>query len=183
MSKRAVVRVEGMEELNLALGELSKAAAKGVMRRTLVKAAKPMVDAAQGNAPVLSGELKQSIVATAKVKNIGDPGDAAYSETMRAGGSRDEALTAMRDARRAGGSGSMGVEAYVGPVVGSKRAGIKAMVQEYGSVHQAPQPYMRPAYETAKQAVLDLIKDIMTAEIAKAVERARKRALKKAGKG
>ena len=74
-------------------------------------------------------------------------------------------------------------EAYVGPKAGSKRNAIKAVVQEFGSVKQAAQPYMRPAWEATKGAVLDGIKGSLRTEIDKAAKRAAARALRLAAKG
>ena len=55
-------------------------------------------------------------------------------------------------------------------------------MQEFGSVKQAAQPYMRPAWEASQGSILDSIKNILATEIAKATARAQARALKLAAK-
>lgn len=56
------VKVEGFRELEEALRQLPKATGKNALKRTLVKAAKPIENAAEAAAPKLSGQLERSIV-------------------------------------------------------------------------------------------------------------------------
>jgi HK97 gp10 family phage protein len=58
---RAWVRVEGLRDLDRALGELPKRTGKAVLRRTLMRAAAPIAATAQALAPVDEGGLKRSI--------------------------------------------------------------------------------------------------------------------------
>lgn len=60
-------KIEGLRELDAALGEFPKTTAKGVIRRTLKKAAEPLAAAAERNAPVLSGQLRESITIGTKL--------------------------------------------------------------------------------------------------------------------
>ena len=62
------------------------------------------------------------------------------------------------------------VEVFVGPP--SMARGI---VAEFGSVKQAPHPFMRPAWDANKRTAFDTIKEILTEEI----EKARQRILRK----
>lgn len=174
------VSVDGLKELDAALGELSKATARGVMRRALIKAAQPMVLKAAALAPKgETGELSGSIIAATKNSVDGDAGKRAFGEVMRAGGSKAQARTALRDARREAGAGKATVEVYVGPAKAkSKRNAIKRIVQEFGSVKQAPRPYLRPAFSSTREQVLGRIKGELTTEIDKAARRAAARALK-----
>lgn len=174
------VSVQGLKELDAALGELSKATAKGVMRRALLKAAQPMVDRAAALAPKgETGELSQSIIAATKNSVEGDAGKRAFGETLRAGGSKAEARAALRSARREAGAGASFVEVSVGPAKAkTKRNAIKRIVQEFGSVKQAPRAYMRPAFAATRDQVLGRIKAELTSEIDKAARRAAARALK-----
>jgi HK97 gp10 family phage protein len=55
-------RVEGLRELNQALGELPKATQKNVLRRVLKKAAQPVDDEASSSAPNDTGKLEQSVI-------------------------------------------------------------------------------------------------------------------------
>lgn len=172
------VKIEGLKELDAAMGELGKSAARGVLRRTLVKAAEPMRAAAERNAPKDTGALAGSIIVTSKIDNRA--GKKEYGAVMAAGGSKSAAVQALRDARRAKGIGESFAEAFLGPAKAGKRGSIKAMVQEFGSSKQDAQPYMRPAFDAEVNTVLGNIKGELTTEIDKAVARARKRALKRA---
>lgn len=180
MAKAVRIKVEGLKELDAALGELSKGAARGALRRALVKAAEPMRAAAERNAPKLTGELKSKIIVTSRTDNRA--GKAEFAAVMKGGGTRSQAAEAMRDARRATGVGESFAEAFIGPAKGGKRLAIKAAVQEFGSRKQAAQPYMRPAFDAEAQNVIGKIKDELSSEIDKSVRRARARAAKKAGK-
>lgn len=180
MAKAVRVKVEGLKELDAALGELSKGAARGALRRALIKAAEPMRDAAARNAPEDTGALKRSIIVTSRIDNRA--GKAEYAAVMKGGGSKAQAVGALRDARRAKGIGESFAEAFLGPAKGGKRDAIKAVVQEFGSRKQAAQPYMRPAFDSEAQNVIGKIKDELSTEIDKSVRRARARAAKKAGK-
>lgn len=175
------VKVEGLKELDEALGELSKGVARGVLRRALIKAAEPMHAAAVRNAPEDTGALKRSISLSSKIDNRA--GKAEYAAVMKAGGSRAQATMALRDARRAKGSGESFAEVFMGPVKGTKRAAIKAMVQEFGSRKQAAQSYMRPAFDAEAQNVINNIKDELSTEIDKSVKRAAAKAKRLATKG
>lgn len=180
MAKAVRVKVEGLKELDAALGELSKGAAKGALRRALIKAAEPMRAAAERNAPKLTGDLQSSIIVTSKIDNRA--GKAEYAAVMRGGGTKAQAVGALRDARRAKGIGESFAEAYLGPAKGAKRRAIKAVVQEFGSRKQAAQPYLRPAFDGEAKNVINGIKSELSTEIEKSVRRARARAAKKAGK-
>lgn len=173
------VKIEGLRELDAALGELSKGAARGVLRRALIKAGEPMRAAAERNAPKDTGQLGDSIALSSRIDNRA--GKSAFASVMKGGGSKAQAVQALRDARREAGIGESFAEVFMGPRKSGKRNSIKAMVQEFGSEKQQPQPYMRPAFDAEKNTVLDGIKGELTTEIGKAVARARKRALKKAG--
>jgi len=181
MSLKQSFKIEGLKELDAALGELSKATARNVTKRVLIKAAQPMVDEASRLAPddpdTGAPDLHTSIVASAKIKNTA--GNAEFSAVLANGGSQAEAVGALRDARRAANGGSF-AQAYVGPTSTTKRAAIKAIVQEFGSVKQSPRPYMRPAFASTAETVIDNVGKLMKPEIDKAVARAQARALKKA---
>jgi HK97 gp10 family phage protein len=55
------VKVEGFRELEGALAGLPKATGKNVLKRVLLKAAKPVEDDAAANAPELSGRLRRDV--------------------------------------------------------------------------------------------------------------------------
>ncbi len=56
------VKVEGLRELDRALGELPKATARAALQRTLKKAAQPVKAAMKAKAPKLTHDLEESIV-------------------------------------------------------------------------------------------------------------------------
>lgn len=180
MVKAARVKVEGLKELDAALGELTKATARNVLRRTLLAAGEPMRAAAERNAPVDTGALQRSIKISSKIDNRA--GKPEYAATLRAGGTRAQAAQALRDARRAKGIGESFAEVFIGPEKMGKRAGVKSIVQEFGSAKQAPQPYMRPAFDAEAGNVINRVKGDLSREIDKAVTRARARAAKKAAR-
>jgi len=162
------VSVSGLKELDQALGELPKATARNVLKRTLNKAAVPMVEEAKRQAPVRTGKLRDSIMASARVKNT--VGNSEYSAAMRAGLGKEAARSALLAARKAKkGQGSF-AEVYIGPARGG---GIirYAHIVEFGSVDTAPQPYMRPAWDATKDKMLTIIKDELGNEIIKAARR------------
>lgn len=157
------VKVSGLKELDKALAELPKAAAKSTLLRVAKKAAQPIADAAEALAPVDTGELKGSIIVTARAKNT--VGNAEYSAIMRAGGSRSDARAAKIAATRADPGKSFAV-VYVGPSKAKKKKdAIKRIVQEFGSVNMQANPYMRPAWDAHKDQALNIIRRELGNEI------------------
>lgn len=63
------------------------------------------------------------------------------------------------------------VEVFVGP-----SSSPKAIVQEFGSFDQPPQPYMRPAWLRTQQAVLKRVTDEVIVRVHAALARARRKA-------
>ena len=164
------VSVSGLAELDDALGQLPKATARNVLKRTLNKAAQPIVDEAKRLVPVQTGRLRDSITASTRVKN--KVGNAEFAAAMRAGLGKDAARTALRNARRAASGQGSFAETFIGPARGGKWGVIRyAHIVEFGSPRQSPKPYMRPAWEAHKTAALNLIKDELANEIIKAAKR------------
>lgn len=172
------VSVEGVAELKASLTTLSRATARNALKRALVAAAKPTVQAAKSKAPVLEGVLKRSITVSSEVVN--NTGKGAYAKVMREGGTKQDALKALRDARRAAKDSASFAEVFVGPAVRPKSEP-KNRVLEFGGGrgNRAPQPFMRPAWDETQGSVLDGIKDALAAQIEKAVARAARRAAKR----
>jgi len=149
---REVVQIEGLRELEQALGELPKATARNVLRRVLMKRAQPIVDTARQLVPVDSGQLRDSIAVSTKLGT--KAGKSGFAAAMRAGLGKEAAVQAMRDARRAArGQGSF-AEVYVGP----GRLPHAHMV-EFGTSKMTPRPYWRPAFDANKDGILDGIKE------------------------
>jgi HK97 gp10 family phage protein len=165
------IKVEGLKEIQAVLQDLSKATARNVVKRVLLKRAQPIVEAARTRAPVRAGKLRDSIIAQARG---GNAGKAAFAKAMRGGASRAEAGRAAREANRAAGST---VEVVIGPHDGA----FYASLVEFGTAHSSPKPFMRPAWDTTKGKLLDGLQDDMWAEVKKAIAR-HNRKLTKAGK-
>lgn len=162
-----IVQVSGLAALDRALAELPKATARNVLKRTLEKAAVPIVDEAKRLVPVNTGRLRDSIAASPKIKN--KVGSAEFASAMRAGLGKDAAVSALRSARRAAkGQGSF-AEIFVGP--SGRKVIPYAHIMEFGSVKDAPQPYMRPAWDATKRQALDIIKAELGNEIIKTARR------------
>lgn len=60
------VRVEGLREIDKALGELGKSTGRNVMRRVAVKRLEPMAEEMRRRVPVAFGDLKDGIAVTTK---------------------------------------------------------------------------------------------------------------------
>lgn len=175
------VQVEGFRELEAALAQIEKkATAKAVMRRALRNAALPVAEKANSMAQIgPTGRLSDSVIVGTKVKN--EAGKVAYAKVMGAGGTKGDALAAMKSARK----GNSTVEMFIGPVVQA----FYARFVEFGTAPRinggkfagtqhpgtAPQPFMRPAWDSEQQATLDRIGAEMWSEIRKSAARAAKR--------
>lgn len=170
---RRTVEVKGLRELEQNLAKLSKSMAKGATRRTLMKAAEPLKQAAQGKAPVLSGELKLGISKTAKKPKNYEAGKIAYNKTMRETANKQAAVAAMREARKQ--NPATFSEVFVGPLARQ----FYAHFAEFGTEHSAPKPYMRPAWDEKQDECLDIIK----AELGNEIDKSAARMAKKAAKG
>lgn len=173
------VTIEGLSELDAALQELGKSLARGVLQRILLARGAPIAETARQMAPVEEGHLQRSIRVSKRKPAGADAGRAAYAEVMQGGGSKGEAVAALRAARRA--SPGEFAEAFVGP---DRRPG--AIMQEFGTFAQPPQPFLRPAWDAHKGRLVDGIGDDLWAEIeataARKAARAARRAARAAGK-
>lgn len=207
---RPTVKIEGLKELDAALGEMKKATAKAVARRALLRAAQPMVEAAKALAPVGhikgAGDLRASITAS----GTSVAGNDAFAQAMAKGRGKAAAVAAKRDALRALNGDSLTV-VFVGP---ARRRGSRATkiahLAEFGAAAHVikpktrnitgrlsftsdgqrympkvvqhpgarPHPFMRPAFEETKGEAFNLIKVELSAELARAAERARRKALR-----
>tara|TARA_R110002020_G_scaffold84821_3_gene209813 strand:+ start:419 stop:877 length:459 start_codon:yes stop_codon:yes gene_type:complete len=146
------MKVTGLKELERELEKLSKAAGKGALRRGLTKAAQPLVEKMRAGAPVGDGELRDSIAVSGK---LSPRQRRLHRKTVR-----DDKAS---------------VELFVGagPLP-------QAHLEEFGSLHNAPRPFARPAWDSDQEAMLDRLKTELWAEISKSVSRAQARAAKAA---
>lgn len=147
------VRVEGLRELDQALKQLSRSAGKGAMTRAMKKAAQPLAVLAKAGAPELRNDLAESITASTKLA-----ASQRGASRMAFGSSRDRVIVHV-------GAGQLP----------------QAHMQEFGTVHHGPQPFMRPAWDQDKQALLERFKRHAWDEISKSIARAERRAARAAG--
>lgn len=180
------VKIEGLKDLEAAFAEISTAAMKGVLRRAVAKAAKPLAQAMSDFAPYASGHLSESMKIEGDVQG-GMAGRRAYAQVMEAGGTRAEAQAALRAANK------MNPRQYrVNVDIGPDKSAGHAHLVEFGTgprYHKSgkfvgsmpPDPYVRPAWDTQGGAVAQgRIRTELTKELDKAVARARTKAAKKA---
>lgn len=175
-----VTSIDGLSELDAALRELPKALAKNVLLRVLKARAGPMADTMRSLAPndprTGPPDLKTSIYVSTRIAN--KVGHAEYSAVLRKGGSKDEARTALRDARRAAAGEGAFAEVYVGP----DAKHFYGRMQEFGTVNHGPQPFMRPAWDQHQDTILEGIKDDFWKAIQAAAARRAKALARKAAK-
>lgn len=146
----ATMRLEGFEGFERNLAKLERLATRrAVARRALIKAAKPMAEIAQGMAPVGdTNTLAPSIMVGTRLSKR----QASLHRKM------------FRNDRAA-------VEVFIGAGPLSS-----AHTQEFGTVHHAPQPFMRPAWDRDHKALLQRLGELMAKEIDKAITRQARRA-------
>lgn len=148
---RTQVRIEGLRELDKALGELSRSAGKGVLRRVIRETAEPMARAARTGAPVDDGHLVESIGISSRLSR------------RQAGAHRK-----MFPTDRAS------VEMFMGP--GPHPQG---HLREFGGDGAPPHPYMRPAWDAHKRSTINGIAASLKFEIFAAAARAARRNARK----
>lgn len=146
MARGVKVRVDGLREVDAALGELGKATGRNVMRRVALARLEPMAEEMRRLVPVDSGDLKDGIAVTTK--------------NPRRNRKRSE------------------VEAHAGP-----GRHPQAHLREFGGDGNPPKPYVRPAWDGGKDALLEGIADDFWTEISKAAARKAKKAARLAAKG
>ncbi len=146
----------GFADLDRALAEIEKAAtAKAIMRRSLKRAAQPIADMAAAAAPELSGQLGKSVAVSTKLSKRQK---AKHRKMFK----NDKAA----------------VEMFVGAGPLSS-----AHTQEFGTEHNAPQPFMRPAWDAEGKPTVDRLGKEMWSELEKTAKRAAAKAARLAAKG
>lgn len=151
---KTTVSVEGLRELDAALGQLTKAVARNTLRRVLRLAARPIAVKAQSLSPILTGQLRISIGVGTRL-------------------TRRQASLHRRESR----NDKAFAEVFVGA------GGLaQATLREFGTDGAPPAPFMRPAWDAHKTQALDIIKRELGTEIAKSAARAARRAAAKAAR-
>ena len=145
--------ISGLGETLAALRHIPEVATQqNVLRRSLVKAAQPIADAARAMAPddprTPAPDLKSSIAVATQL-------------TRRHRREKENE-----------------VEVYVGPTAQAGRSVLNyASNVEFGTFRAAPHPYLRPAFQSAGGQVLEILRRELSAELEKAIGKmARKQA-------
>ncbi len=146
MATRTRFRIEGLKELDKALGELPKSTAKRALKKVLEEAGEPVAAAARGNAPRLTGNLYEHT-------------DYGTKLTRRQASLHKQATKDDKDF----------AEGFVGT---SDPAG---MQDEFGNQHQAAQPWLRPAWDAQKNNALFIITHRLWVVIEEAAARVARR--------
>lgn len=151
---RETFRIDGLKELDRALGELPKSMGKSVLRRVLRNRAQPIAEDYRNAVRVDQGDLKRSIGVGTKL-------------TRR---QRSQHRRMFRDNRAS-------VEMFVGA------GGLaQAITEEFGTVDQSPHPGLRPAWDAGKGPLLSGLKADLWSEVRKAAARHAKRQARAAAK-
>lgn len=170
-------KVDGLKELNDALNDFSKATSGNILKRAVGVAGAEFAEHAIELAPKRSGLLKQEIKVS-KPKII-TPGKAAFAQAMKDTGDRAIAAQAARAANKEAGGVGRAAVAHVGPT--SKRSRVGSL-QEFGTVHHAAHPFMRPTFDAYGPLMADRMRDTLAEEIDKATKRAERKAARLAAK-
>lgn len=176
-SIKQTIKVDGLSELEDALNELPKATGGNVLKRAILIPAVAFAEAASQAAPIADvdyhhppGTLKKEIK-PGKPKII-TAGKAAYAAAMEGGATRSEAAEAAHVANAA--AGGTGRRAVVN--VGPTRKAFYGQFQEFGTAHNAPQPFIRPTWDRMKNTLLGMVATSLKSEIDKAAARLAKKA-------
>lgn len=138
------VEVKGLKELEDALTEFAPKLVKSCFREAMNKAADPEVQAAKERAPLLKDPLRN------KRRGIGELRDSIVKIVKMTKG---------------------GVRAKVGPKrnpgEGNQKPGAWGLMVEFGSIHNPPMPYLRPAFDATKQQSVDRFAAVLKDRVSK----------------
>lgn len=133
--------LQGAKELDEALKQLPRATSKAAVRKALLKAAEPLVDLAQA--------LENATPRRTATKDL--------TPTIEA------SPKLKRSQQRSRLSTDNDVEIYIGSTAPD------AHWKEFGTINQAPMPFMRPAWEATKHEVLRRFSEEIWKNILKSV--------------
>jgi HK97 gp10 family phage protein len=169
------IKIEGLRDLDRALSQFTKSTARGVLNRTLKKAAQPIADQARMDAPVDTGELRDSI--NIRVKGAGgSAGKAAFAAAMRVGATHGEAASLARAANREAGSQPMSATVSIGADAPH------AVFAEFGARGKPGNAFLTAAMRSRARDALALVGKELKTEIDKTAKRVAARAAKKGTK-
>ena len=146
------VKFEGGRQIEAALKDLGKAAARRTADRALRRAAEPIRSRWEDLVPEDKGNLKRSIKTGKAISSFQKRGNRGDVGTTFVGVDESE----------------------------DARLHIYAEVEEFGNESHPAQPAGRPAWEEKKQEAFDRLKDDLWDEIRKTAERQARKAAKKA---
>lgn len=154
MSGPVSFKIEGLSQMDAALGELTKGTARNTLRRVGVKALQVFADRASELAPDDPASGPPDLHRSIKVGTKLTP--------------RQQRMAKKSDSKSF-------AEVYAGA---DKDVNQYAHLVEFGDGNQSPQPFMRPAWDETKDQVLKNVVSSLKPEIDKSVARARAKALK-----
>lgn len=160
MARSPSFAIEGLREVDAALGDLGKVLGRNVMRRVAVKRLQPMAEVARSLAPddpnTGGNDLKTSIAVSTQL------------------GKRQRKLNKKSKSE---------VEAHMGPAGPGGNVPPQGIQQEFGNQNHGPQPFMRPAFDRGKGALIEGIGQDFWLEISKANDRKARKAARLAARG
>jgi len=145
-------QVLGLAELDERLRVLPEAVRGQVLTQALLSAAEPIVTEARNRAPIRTD---------GKVKKIGKgargrlPGFLRASVRRARGGVKDTTATVQ---------------------IGPAKAAFYGMFSEFGTSKQSARPWLRPAFEIAADAAVELLREKLAAGITRRLDRVLKQA-------
>ncbi|HRY04519.1 MAG TPA: HK97 gp10 family phage protein [Beijerinckiaceae bacterium] len=164
---KASVQLFGLRELLENLEEFPKATQRNVLRRALMAGGEVIEHEAELRAPVRTGTLRSSHTTGTKL-----------SRRQRAVHKRWMGqVPAERTPQGWRSAPLKAVYVFVGPA-----SLPQAIVQEFGAADQAPQPFMRPAWDGKKIIALATVIDVLEREIEAATQRLARKAAREAAK-
>lgn len=166
-------KVEGLRELDAALAQFKKSTARGVLNRALRKGAKPILEQAKTNAPVDTGELRDSL--GIRVTGTGGAaGKAAFAAAMRGGATRAAAAAAAQAANREAGRQPLSAAVSIGA------SAPHAVFAEFGTRKSPGTAFLSAAMRGRARDALTLVSSELRTEIEKTAKRVAARAAGKA---
>jgi len=173
---RPATRIEGLKELQETMRDLSKATQGNVLKRSVSIPLAEFAQEASDDAPYEEGDLSENIQ-VGKPKIV-TPGTSAFARAMQETGDRAQAIAAARAANRAAGGEGKAVVASAGP---TKLVG-QGVLQEFGTAHHPPQPFMRPTWDRLGPMMPMKVAAVLKEQLDKAVARAQRKAARIAAK-
>lgn len=149
--------LSGQKELEAALAELPNALAKQVLLAAAKEAARPIVSAARSRAPkadqAIIRKFKNKRGVTSRIRTF-LPGEGAKSIKVRTNSKLKP----------------------VGVSIGPDRMHFYMAFAEWGAIHEAPRPFLRPAWDEGKDALLKSLEGLIWKALAKKARQVAKKA-------